>query len=121
MAVRNNATNRFNHALVHTTYTDSPSMVRFTETAPGLVDVGVGFVEILYRNATANGARLFNNTVESLESLTGPRVLQAATAALEPGGAVSVLAVTFSLLACTRMLIARKEVSASMRAHSDLR
>jgi hypothetical protein len=96
-------------------------MVRFTESTPGLVDAGMGFAEMLLRNATASGGRFFNDTRDSLESLTGPLVYEAAIAALEPGGPVSILVVTFSVLACTRVLLVRKEASASMSAHSDLR
>lgn len=95
--------------------------MRFTESSPNLVDAGRGFAEALVQNATVHGARLYNNTAECIEKLADPRVFQAAAAALQPGGAVSVLVVTFTALAVTRMWLVRKVAGASLAAHDDLR
>ncbi len=95
--------------------------MRFTESHPSLVDTGRVFAEALLKNATVHGARAWNETLESLETLTGPRVFGAAAEAVKPGGAVSVLVVTFSLLAATRMILVRKSAGESLAAHADLR
>lgn len=95
--------------------------MRFTESTPSLIDSGRVFAVKFFHNATFCGVRALNETLASLETLTGGNVFEAAVSAVEPGGAVSVLAVTFSLLVVTRMILIRRAADISMEAHSDLR
>tara|TARA_Y100000389_G_scaffold188767_1_gene211705 strand:+ start:223 stop:510 length:288 start_codon:yes stop_codon:yes gene_type:complete len=94
--------------------------MRFTDATPSLSDAACGLFGGFVNNATVLGLKVLNDTRVSLDDLTGARVVDALTIALEPGEPVSVLVCVISLLLISKKLAVRKAALIALEAHSHL-
>lgn len=92
--------------------------MRFTDATPTLSETAWSVFGESVRNTTVIGSRIFNETCESFDELTGARVVDALTIALEPGKPVSVLVGLITFLLLSKQLAVRRAARVALEAHA---
>ena len=92
--------------------------MRFTDATPTLSETAWSVFGETVRNATVIGGRILNETCESFDELTGARVVDALTIALEPGKPVSVLVGVITFLLLSKQLAVRRAAHLALEAHA---
>jgi len=94
--------------------------MRFTDATPTLTEAAWGVFGQFVQNATVIGGNVLNNTRYSLDELTGARLVDALTIALEPGKPVSFLVGVISFLLLAKQLAVRRAAQVALQAHCHL-
>ena len=94
--------------------------MRFTDATPTLTEAVWGVFGDVVQNATVIGEKVLNRTRYSFDGLTGARVVDALTIALEPGEPVSVLVGVIAFLLLAKQLAVRRAAQVALQAHCHL-
>lgn len=97
--------------------------MRFTDATPSLTDVARVYVGQFLVNATAFSERVVNESIASfasLDELTGAKVVDAITVAVEPGKPVSILAGVVLFLLVAKHIAVRQCARNEIALHAKL-